>query len=88
MTDDLFFHLKIAECTKNEVLMSLIGILTPDVISISNKMNVERDGRPQAALAEHQAIVEAIQSHDPRKAMAAMEIHMQRARRQFIDSRI
>jgi DNA-binding FadR family transcriptional regulator len=44
--------------------MSLTSILTPDVISIFNRMNDERDGRPQAALAQHQAIVKAIQSRD------------------------
>jgi len=83
MADDLFFHLKVAECSKNTVLMSLISILTPDVIAISNKMNVERDGRPQAALVEHQAILEAIKLRDPQKAVAAMEVHMRRAREQF-----
>ena len=29
MADDLFFHLKVAECSKNTVLMYLISILTP-----------------------------------------------------------
>jgi DNA-binding FadR family transcriptional regulator len=46
-------------------------------------MNVERDGRPQAAQAEHQAIVQAIRLHDPVKAVAAMETHLQMARNQF-----
>ena len=75
-------NLKLAECSKNTVLMSLISSLTPDVISISDRMNVERDGRPPAALAEHQSIVKAIQLRDPLKAVAAMEVHMQRARKQ------
>jgi len=47
-------------------------------------MNVERDGRSHAALAEHQIIVKAIQSRDPRKAISAMEVHMQRIRKQFV----
>jgi len=45
-------------------------------------MNVERDGRPQLALAEQRTIVATIQRHNPIQAVAAMEIHKQRSRKQ------
>lgn len=83
LDEDHIFHLKIAECSKNSVLRSLVSLITPDVIFISNKMNTCRDGRALVALKEHKQILDAIRNHDPEKAVEAMKFHMQMSKRQF-----
>lgn len=83
MEEDHLFHLKVAECSKNAVLRSLIGLITPDVISVSSKQNTCRDGRTHNALDEHRKILEAIVEGDPDKAEASMAFHMDMSRKQF-----
>ena len=82
--DDHLFHLKIAECSKNQVLRSLIGLLTPGVIAYSYENDTCRDGRAHRALQEHEAILEAIEQRDPDKAAEAMTMHMEQSRKQFV----
>ncbi len=81
--EDHLFHLKVAECSKNALLRSLIGLITPDIISVSNKKNTCRDGRTHNAIAEHGEILAAIIGHDPDRAESAMSFHMEMSRKQF-----
>ena len=83
LEEDHFFHLKIAECSGNTVLRSLISLITPDVITMSNKSQTCADGRFRIALKEHEKIIEAIKSRDPEKAAEAMMEHMKMSKRQF-----
>ena len=82
LEEDLMFHLKIAECSKNSLLRSLLGLITPDVITFSRSLNTCRDGRFRVALNEHEAIVRAIQNRDPDRAGEAMAKHMRMAQQQ------
>jgi GntR family transcriptional repressor for pyruvate dehydrogenase complex len=79
LEEDLLFHLKIAECSHNSVLRSLIGLITPDIITLSRKQDTCRGGRSQAAVAEHAEVVNAIAAKDPMGAATAMQAHMQRS---------
>ena len=82
LEEDLMFHLKIAECSRNSLLRSLLGLITPDVITFSRSLNTCRDGRFRVALNEHEAIVRAIQNRDPDRAGEAMAKHMRMAQQQ------
>ncbi|MEL6926959.1 MAG: GntR family transcriptional regulator, partial [Bacteroidota bacterium] len=60
--EDLLFHLKIAEASKNNVLKSLMLIIIPDIISSFIKLDVCKDGRNLRAMQEHRSIVEHIEN--------------------------
>lgn len=74
---DLMFHLKIAEASKNSVLKSLMLIITPDIIKSFNKHDVCKDGRTYTSLNEHKMILEHIINQDADAAANAMKNHLQ-----------
>lgn len=76
LEEDIMFHLKIAECSRNSVLRSLISLIAPDIITLSRKQDTCRDGRFHDALKEHASILEGIQARDPERAAEAMADHM------------
>lgn len=75
--EDLMFHLKIAEASKNSVLKSLMLIITPDIVHNFIALDVCRDGHFVRNLEEHQLIVEHISRQDAEKAATAMRAHLQ-----------
>lgn len=74
--EDLMFHLKIAEASKNSVLKSLMLIITPDIINNFIKLDVCKDGRFNRALDEHEVILKHIIAQEPTAAAAAMRTHL------------
>lgn len=74
--EDLIFHLKIAEASKNTVLRSLMMIITPDIIKNFIQLDVCKDGRAYDALEEHEAIFQHIINQEPNAAAAAMRFHL------------
>lgn len=74
--EDLMFHLKIAEASKNAVLKSLMLIIIPDIIKNFRQLDVCKDDRSMEALKEHDLIIECIIAGDKEKAAAAMETHL------------
>ena len=74
--EDLLFHLKIAEASKNTVLKSLMLIIIPDIIKSFIKLDVCKDGRNFRALEEHQLIVKHIENQEPELAEEAMRLHL------------
>ena len=79
LEEDHLFHLKIAEESKNAVLRSLIGLITPDIITLSREQQSSRAERFQTTLKEHERILEGIRSRDPELAAQAMSEHMEMA---------
>lgn len=75
--EDLIFHLKIAEASKNSVLKSLMLIITPDILQEFITLDVCKDGRFVRAMDEHQRIVDHITRQETNKAASAMRIHLQ-----------
>ena len=75
--EDLMFHLKIAEASKNSVLKSLMLIITPDIVHNFIKLDVCKDGRFVQTMDQHQLIVEHISRQQPEEAAEAMRIHLQ-----------
>ncbi len=75
---DLMFHLKIAEVSKNQVLKSLMMLITPDILNNYLKKDVCGDGKFHEALSEHKEILDAIIAKDPDKAEKCMQNHLSR----------
>ncbi len=80
---DHLFHLKIASVSRNSVLRSLIGLITPDIIFMSK--NAPPDTRYNYTLKEHEEVLEGIISRDPDKAAAAMQHHMEMAHKRRLE---
>jgi len=79
LEEDHIFHLRIAEASKNMVLRSLIGLITPDIIALSRKEMKVSIEREHITLAEHDRIIEGIKLGQSEKAASAMEEHMIKA---------
>ena len=74
--EDLMFHLKIAEASKNTVLKSLMLIITPDIIKNFIQLDICKDSRTQDALEEHEVIFNHIINQNPVEAAEAMRVHL------------
>ena len=74
--EDLLFHIKIAEASKNNVLKSLMMIITPDIVKNYINLNVCDDLNFNKTLKEHQAILESIINQDSEGASNAMALHL------------
>ncbi len=83
--EDLVFHIKIAECTKNPVLKSLITLLASDDLRLHKKFETHVDKhiileRRKKSVEEHAKILEAIQGRSSEKAVQAMQEHYKRSK--------
>lgn len=74
--EDLLFHLKIAEASKNAVLKSLMLIITPDIVNNFIQYKVCDDNSELKVYHEHEQILEHIINRDSEAAAAAMRAHL------------
>lgn len=74
--EDLLFHLKIAEASKNSVLNSLMLIITPDIMYYFKKHKVCEDGRAGLATEQHEVLLNHIINKDAHQAGLAMKEHL------------
>ncbi len=74
--EDLMFHLKIAEASKNAVLKSLMLIITPDIVKNFIQYKVCDADTEFKAFHEHQKILEHIIKRDGEAASKMMEQHL------------
>lgn len=74
--EDLMFHLKIAEASKNSVLNSLMLIITPDIVNSFVELKVCTDVRFIKAAEEHRQILQFIVDRDGKAASNAMRHHL------------
>ena len=81
--EDLLFHLEIARAAQNPIMVSLIGLITPDIIRLNKESRACESGRAAVALKEHEKLFAAIAAHDVDAAMQAMEEHMRMTREQY-----
>ena len=76
--EDLMFHLKIAEASKNAVLKSLMLIITPDIVNNFIQYKVCDDNViDNKVLMEHKAILQHISDGNGEAASEAMTAHLQ-----------
>ena len=83
--EDLLFHLKIAEASKNTVLKSLMLIITPDIITHYITLEICKDGRFYQSLDEHKEILKYIIDNEPELAGKAMRNHLKDVLQYSID---
>lgn len=74
--EDMMFHLKIAETSKNNVLRSLMLIITPDILTSYNKYNICSKDELKKRYAEHQDIYDCIVAGNGQAASNAMREHL------------
>jgi GntR family transcriptional repressor for pyruvate dehydrogenase complex len=74
--EDLLFHIKIAEAGKNNVLKSLMMIITPDIVKNYNQLKVCNTSTLNATLIEHKKILEHIINQEPEAASLSMINHL------------
>lgn len=74
--EDLMFHLKIAEASKNNVLRSLMIIIIPDIIKSYIKLQVCDSLAVQKTIQEHHKILQCIIDQDTEGVKQAMEEHL------------
>lgn len=74
--EDLLFHVKIAEASKNTVLKSLMIIITPDIVKNFVQLKVCSETNNRKTIAEHRKILEMISDKNPEGAVSAMEEHL------------
>ena len=75
--EDLFFHLKIAEASKNIVLKSLMLIITPDILKSYNELKVCDNDQINKPLEEHRLIFQHIIDQNIPAAKEAMRTHLE-----------
>ncbi len=76
LEEDILFHLKITEICGNSVFRTMIGLIAPDIISMSIERGSCREGRANITLQEHEKILQAIINSDSNAASIAMQEHM------------
>ncbi|MBB3236745.1 FadR/GntR family transcriptional regulator [Phyllobacterium endophyticum] len=85
---DLRFHLAIAKATGNEMFASTLEMLHSQIIlgmRLSGEFRSSDEGsRVSIVRREHQAIVDAIISHDAHAAYAAMQEHLRLSRHRIL----
>lgn len=85
LDEDLVFHIKIAELTRNPILKALISLLASDVIRLNHEFE-EHIGprkflqRRAMAVEEHKNILDAMKAKDADKAVQAMKEHYRKSR--------
>ena len=83
---DRLFHLRIAEATDNGALVAVVKMLWEERTGPLYQQLEHHYDSPQlwvAAMAEHRAILKAIQSKVPARAKAAMQRHLNCAHKRF-----
>jgi len=74
--EDLLFHIKIAEASKNTVLKSLMMIITPDIVKSFIQYKVCNAITNQQTIKEHQKILTMISTQNAEDAVSAMAEHL------------
>ena len=82
LEEDIAFHLKIAECSRNAVLRSLIALISPEIMEVAQHYRTFRDGRVEQSVGQHSTLLRHLRRRDPDRAASAMAAHM----RQFLDA--
>ncbi|EKD31172.1 MAG: hypothetical protein ACD_77C00378G0003 [uncultured bacterium] len=74
---DMIFHRAIAQASKNEVIKSMLLIITPDILSLYKSKDFCSTPLPSDK-NEHQIIIDAIEARTSSKAVSAMRLHLDR----------
>jgi GntR family transcriptional repressor for pyruvate dehydrogenase complex len=75
--EDMIFHLKIAEASKNRVLKSLMLIIIPDILANYSKYNICSNDTSKSRFEEHKRLYRAIVDKDADTATQMMTYHLE-----------
>ena len=76
VANDLEFHRRIAACSGNSVLLSLLDTLSGPTTRARIWRGLTQQGSIQRTIAEHHAILDALESHDPEVARSWSTVHI------------
>jgi GntR family transcriptional regulator, transcriptional repressor for pyruvate dehydrogenase complex len=76
VANDLEFHRRITACSGNSVLTSLLDSLSGPTSRARVWRGLTQAGATQRTLAEHRAILDALESHDPEVARSWSTVHI------------
>ncbi len=74
--EDFMFHIKIAEASKNSALVSLMLIITPDLLQHYKQLEVCDPSKNDQRIKEHTAILNAIKEGNEELAAVHMRYHL------------
>lgn len=74
--EDLMFHLKIAEASKNALLKSLMLIIIPDILISFKEHKVCSDERSKQAMEEHELLLQHIRDGNAQAADQLIKEHL------------
>ncbi|MFY0606544.1 MAG: FadR family transcriptional regulator [Cyclobacteriaceae bacterium] len=74
--EDLMFHIRVAEASKNDVIKHLISYLVSHMANFSKEYDICRGTRNMKAYNEHIVILEHIKNGDPVRARESMRNHL------------
>lgn len=78
LQEDLLFHLEIAKAGKNSTMMTLMLMITPEIIGSHDQGRVCEGDEALSEVEKHEDIYMAIKKQDPKLAKEKMEIHFGR----------
>ena len=78
LQEDLLFHLEIAKASKNSTMMTLMLMITPEIIGSYDQGRVCAGDEALSEIKKHEDIYLAIKEQDPKLAKEKMEIHFGR----------
>jgi DNA-binding FadR family transcriptional regulator len=76
VANDLEFHRRIAACSGNSVLCSLLDTLSGPTTRARVWRGLTQSGATERTLAEHRAILDALAAHDPEVARSWATVHI------------
>jgi GntR family transcriptional repressor for pyruvate dehydrogenase complex len=76
VANDLEFHRRIAACSGNSVLLSLLDTLSGPTTRARIWRGLTQQGSIQRTIAEHHAILDALEAHDPEVARSWSTVHI------------
>ena len=85
-TNDRLFHVRIAEATRNSVLVSVVNMLwdlRESPVYASLMRHAVTDGVRTRSIADHERILKALAARDPAAARGAMQKHIDRVAREY-----
>lgn len=77
LDEDIYWHIKLANFSKNYFLKKIMMLLAPKIIEYSRKYTISSKERLEQLLKEHWEIVKAIMEKNEKKAGEAMNAHME-----------
>ncbi len=79
LEENMLLHLRIAGASGNAVIRSFVSQIEPEIMRLSIQYDAYRGSRLTEVMAEHEAIVKAIETGNAAEAEAAMTRHLENA---------